>query len=645
MSKINKITLSNFKFFSQEDSIQLDGKHLLLYGENGSGKSSVYWGLYTLLEAAMKNFVDVRKYFEPRNEESLVNIYAPLMSDIRSHQEHANSYITIETDNNQIYSLSLLGNNICGIPTVQESRKASDFINYQSIFKFQDFRNSETPDLYNVFVHSILPYVSFSTISIKGRTLSNAGEMWESYTEGPGHTTNRKGDIIQVYKNSAAYRQFEKFDKHFDTEIKKLIDFINPHAIKYVEELGYKIDFELKYEKATFIKRDKTYDYTPFKLKFVITKYNGIPVDVKRPQTFLNEAKMSAIAVAIRLSVLDYRINKETDDNALKVLILDDLMISLDMCNREKLMDVLLEEYTKKFQILFLTHDRNLYNFLKERSVKKNLWITKEMYVGEEQRLYKEYPVIIDGEEEPIEKAKKYYAAKDYVTSGVHIRRALEKLFVHLLPQELYIRHDGTFVPLQTLWEKLKDFYSRNGKPIDPDIIALFTDSKLLVLNPNAHFQRLSVPVYRSELKTAFTLYEKLSNLEKIEKELVIPRGTTAVFNAPDINYYYRFVFDEDLTIIMGDNLISVMPHCSNIYWRYNGIEYYDFEKGVQNINHRLRTSTPKLNKLLEGLTQKIPLGITEDRFIKECTVNGTKLNDYFEGFEIASLILASTKA
>lgn len=647
MSKINKITLSNFKFFSQEDSIQLDGKHLLLYGENGSGKSSVYWGLYTLLESAMKASTDVQKYFTPRDTESLVNIYAATSVDAVTQIEHANSYITLDTDNSQ-YSLSLLSNNVCGNNAAQESRKASDFINYQSIFKFQDFRNSETPDLYNVFVSSILPYVNFTTFyGIKGKNLSNAGEMWKSYTEGPGKTRNRNGDEIQVYKSSPEYKQFLYFERHFHMEFLRLIDFINSNAQNNLQELGYNIQFHLELTPASHFKGDTRYSFTPFQVKLFITEYNGNPVRIERPQTFLNEAKMSAIATAIRLSILDFRINTAAAD-ALKVLILDDIMISLDMSNREKLMDFLLDKYSMTYQILFFTHDQNLYSFVdsKIKQKKQNVfWLRKEMYVGEDDGAHKEFPVIINGECDPIEKARKYYTSRDYVVSGLFIRKAIEKLIVTLLPKELYLRPDGGFVELQTLWEKLKDFYSHNGFPLSADTIHLFEDSKLLVLNPAAHFQRLATPVYKNELINAFSLYDELIKLPKIEKELVIPKGSIAEFNAPDINYYYRFVFNEDLTIIMGDNLISVMPHCSNIYWQYNGIEYYDFETGVQNLNHRLRTSTPKLNKLLEGLTQKIPLGITEDRFIKECTVNGTKLNDYFEGFEIASLILASTKA
>ena len=64
MSKIKSLQLNNFKFFRQSDPILLDSKHLLLYGENGSGKSSVFWGLYTLLEAAYKQPNEVKSYFD-----------------------------------------------------------------------------------------------------------------------------------------------------------------------------------------------------------------------------------------------------------------------------------------------------------------------------------------------------------------------------------------------------------------------------------------------------------------------------------------------------------------------------------------------------------------------------------------------------
>ena len=394
MSKINTITLSNFKFFGKEETINIDGKHLLLYGENGSGKSSLFWGVYTLLEASFKQSIETDKYFQPfgSNEESLVNIYATQQICPITHREHCNSCIKIDADDDTEYALSLLDSTICGSTNAQESRKATDFINYQSIFKFQDFKNSEKPNLYEVFIYSVLPYITFTSFPIKDKTLTNAGAMWEEYKKGPGTTTNHKGDTIQVYKNSKEYTDFIKFEKHFNKNFEVLIDFINSHASDYVEKLGYNIKFELEYTAPSHVKKDKNYEWIPFCIDLIITSYNNQVVQIKKPQSFLNEAKMSAIAVAIRLAIIDQRIGSAVPE-ALKVLVLDDLMISLDMINRDKLMDLLLNDFAQRYQILFLTHDRMLFEFVnyKIKQHKQDVnWLKKELYVEEDNITKKE---------------------------------------------------------------------------------------------------------------------------------------------------------------------------------------------------------------------------------------------------------------
>ena len=76
-SNINKIKIQNFKFFQQPLEFDFDnGKHLLLYGENGSGKSSLYWALYTILECANKeDDNEIKKYFDFTNDEKLTNLF------------------------------------------------------------------------------------------------------------------------------------------------------------------------------------------------------------------------------------------------------------------------------------------------------------------------------------------------------------------------------------------------------------------------------------------------------------------------------------------------------------------------------------------------------------------------------------------
>ncbi len=79
MYKIKEIKLTNFKFFFGEKVIKLDRKNALIYGENGSGKSSIYWGIHCFLQSTLKpNIESVQKYFKliTENEESIRNRYA-----------------------------------------------------------------------------------------------------------------------------------------------------------------------------------------------------------------------------------------------------------------------------------------------------------------------------------------------------------------------------------------------------------------------------------------------------------------------------------------------------------------------------------------------------------------------------------------
>lgn len=621
MSKILQILLSNFKFFNKEEVIDINNNHLLLYGENGSGKSSLFWGIYTLLEASFKQPIETDKYFQAfgTNDESLVNIYATKKICPITNKEHCDSYIKIKSNNNTEYVLSLLDSTICGNTNAQESRKATDFINYQSIFKFQDFKNSETPDLYEVFNYSVLPYVTFPSFPIKGKTLTNAGLMWEEYKNGPGKTINYKGDTILVYKHSPEYKNFLAFEKHFNENLTKLVEFINTHGSDFVNKLGYDIKFELKYTPPTHIKKDKNYEWTAFRIDLIITSYNGQIVQIKKPQSFLNEAKMSAIAIAIRLAIIDQRIGTAVPD-ALKVLVMDDLMISLDMGNRDALMDLLLKDYSGKYQILFFTHDKNLYNFvdykIKEHKMSSQ-WLKKEMYIGEDESNKCEYPIIIDGETDSLSKSKKYYEANDYTTCALYIRKALEEIVTEYLPEEYCKNAEGRFVELNVLWKRLLQYTNS----IPEDIKKRFSRSRLTILNPSAHYQKLSCPIYKRELHDAIKLIEDLKKISIKVKILLIDKDCHLKFVHPIHDYSFEFKLKQDMIRGKEEN-----PICIIDTWQYNGIILYDFINGNHGTPPVVKET--RFNKMIENLMNLPMLGITKDMFLQNTKLDRGVLKD-----------------
>lgn len=56
MATITQIEIDGFKAFPANFTLNLGtGKNLLLYGENGSGKSSLYYALHALLQSVFKD--------------------------------------------------------------------------------------------------------------------------------------------------------------------------------------------------------------------------------------------------------------------------------------------------------------------------------------------------------------------------------------------------------------------------------------------------------------------------------------------------------------------------------------------------------------------------------------------------------------
>ena len=613
MSKIKSLQLNNFKFFRQSDPIILDGKHLLLYGENGSGKSSIFWGLYTLLEAAYKQPNEVKSYFNS-SDTSLVNIFAIKQTDPGTGIEHSDSYVTIETDNGKTFKASLLDTTICGNNDAKESRKAMDFLNYQSLFAFQHFKNSENVDLSDVFDYYMLPYVTFSPIRVNGKDISNAGEMWKEYQNGP---TKVGGNIKKNNKN-----EFQSFESHFKTEFQKLIDFINQNSYDIIKELGYDIHFTLSYTLPSSYIGYKIYDYQKYKIILTIDSYNGKSIPINRPQTFLNEAKLTALALSIRLCVLKYRTNTLAAD-ALQVLVLDDIMISLDMSNREMLSELLLKNggYADKYQLLFFTHDRNLFQFIDRRRKEIGIYIGKDSHGIE-------YPVIVDEEADSYSKAQKYRDAFDYETASIYIRKTLEQILKNLLPPEILKSDPDTFVSLQSMWGKFKQIYS----PIDTNIMSLFENSKLLILNPAAHL--LSKPIYKRELDRAFMLVDELKKISSKYKEIIlIEKGAKVEYKSTSTpQYMCSFNLDVAMCADRETKQVVKEPQCSNIYFEYNGKQYYDPDTGQSDMNHPLKTKTPKLSRFVKGLSQN-PFNITENEFLDNAKVNGISLREYLDGY------------
>lgn len=417
---IDSITIQNFKAFQTEITIPVNRKHVLIYGPNGSGKSSLYWALYTLFQCATKPLETIEKYFQIANDENLLNVNEPNLS----------SYIKIKTIANgteRDFKLDISG--VDGEKAnLKELDLASDFISHRLLINFYNFHNSKEINLKEVFERDILPFIQ-------------------------GHTHFKDRVLLDVLKDindqliSLVGRQWRKVQsieenelKNINIEVKSIVDFINLNATKYLEDyfkpndIKINITYRGAYQvERRIVGRKKKFFLIPpfFKLTIESKKADGTWQNIDRPQSFLNEARLTRIGVAIRFCLLQRRIQNVP----LKILALDDMLISLDLDNRLQLIETILNLYKNEYQLFIFTHEKGFYNEIKRHIINEvEDWNIYEFLDQDKQQIR------FKNAKTNIEKATDFLKDGEYENCALELRRLGE-----IILKNFILEHESKF--------------------------------------------------------------------------------------------------------------------------------------------------------------------------------------------------------
>ncbi|MVM29385.1 AAA family ATPase [Spirosoma sp. HMF4905] len=522
MARIDSIHINQFKFFADNDPIQLGGKHLLLYGENGSGKSSLFWALYTLLESVQKTDEHINRYFTQTDDASLVNVHA---QPIDAGDWGAFIEATL-TDGEGSYRVAVNDFSIKSRPRSQATLRASDFLNYRFMYKLHDCRHKDEINLFDLFQKEVFPYIitraKFSLLHEPVETY-DFNEIWDDLQKGVPALA--EGEVSEDDQRREQKKFADKL-RAFVEELKTLSSEINGVGNQLLrEELGYpKIRFEVDCQqkfkplggRGELTGRDSDEPDGPLRLTLTIPEYDNIANVVRRPQSFLNEAKLTAIGIAIRLAILrrrsDYLRRAE-----FRILVLDDLLISLDMSNRRKVLDLLLKRYAPIYQLFILTHDRSFYHFA-EKKIRieygqSDEWEFTEMYQDTISPIARPY---FNTKKPNLKQAQDYFNVHDYSACGLYLRKECEKRLDELLPEgwKKTFKADGTSEPknLNDKINSLEDFCAVEGIDYAPfRALKIYKD---VILNTLAH-NDIDSPLYRDELKLLMPVIKKLSTINR----------------------------------------------------------------------------------------------------------------------------------
>ena len=354
MIRINYLDIKYFKFFSDTEKIELEGKNILVFGENGSGKSTIYWAFYTFLQSSIKSNYDIAKYFTQSttskiNEKSLVNIYE---------SDDNKSYIKLNLTNNSNFCISkdvdAINTNDKSNTLISNANLASDFISYKYLFRFFNFLHREDIDLFPLFSYEILQFLSKDT--------NNMSELWNEILTLIDSKPRKNNKILN--------QKLTLFNNHL-TEI---ISDLNIPIDNYLKQFKYNnLKLKLSVEEGTY--NGKEFIYPKITLEIIIKKDDTNEIKIYKPQSYFNEAKLTAIALSVRLAITYNKLK----NSELKILVLDDLLVSLDMSNRETVLNVITnDKYLKDYQIIILTHEKSFFEMAKRKLLFN--WKYLEMY-------------------------------------------------------------------------------------------------------------------------------------------------------------------------------------------------------------------------------------------------------------------------
>jgi ABC-type lipoprotein export system ATPase subunit len=629
MTRIKSITLKNIKFFGESQTLSLDGKHCLIYGENGSGKSSVYWTLYRLLASANKlEEAEISKYFVPNGEFSWLNVYEVANGNHESE-------ISLLLDDDSLLKLTDNDYSINKNQVAKESNMASEFLSYKFLYKLLDFTVSEDIDLFTVFHQQLLPYIRFQPVTywrknqttgiIEDYKATNALQIFNFVKKGPqDNFPNQKRELKFPPKNTQQYLDYKKIVDGFEASMQNVMNQVNAVGNPILkQDLDHTITFDVRFiiEKP-FALSLNNFEPPKYKIELNITDYEGLGPVVKKPHAFLNEAKLTAVGLAIRLAVLRQRLQTAK----LKILVVDDLLISLDMSNREKVLKLIFSKYLTNYQVFILTHDRVLFEFVRmfiDQKSNRDQWAIYEMYEGESDDKKIKFPVIIDSKANYFEKADSYFKVKDYTACSFYLRKELEKLVKERLTDEQTRTFDEgqKFHALKYLWDKMVERYAFLNSPVSEDLKEKFESSKIMVLNAQAH-DNLSFPVYKLEIEKAIELIKEISLLKIPNKIILLQKGMLMQFKHPTEDYSLDFELLQDFYI---DNLDATrevhFPNCRILTWQYKGNEFWDFRHNVISIPQKLREE--KINKILLNITRIPVLAINESIVLENTKLLG----------------------
>ena len=497
--RISRIEIKDFRAFSGEPltiDLTLKGKNLLVYGENGSGKSSLYLALKDFLECAAKKHDILKSPYR--------NIFVKT--------KDAYVKLTFNDPNDatvpaEVFEWSHTTNDTANL-LILEVDKAKGFLDYKALLRTYFLQQErDTVNIFDLLIKGLLAGVEND---LTGRTF---GDEWELIQK----SIPKKNTEKQI-------RPLSKLLTDFNDGLRVKLDELKTKVGEMLGYFGYQISVDFVFAGVSYNRKprrqDKGFDNCDVGLK--VTFFTE---ELTNHHHLLNEAKLSAIAIAIFLAALTFQ---PSPSRGVRILALDDVLIGLDMSNRLPVLEILHNLFAD-YQIFFITYDRAWYEIVKQRIDSRKeaaKWKYVEFFSGS--TFEHELPIYAE-DKKYLDVAKAYLAQNDYKAAVIYLRTHFEKIIKNFCDnRDLRVRYkiNQKQVTGENFWKAVLEGHPAGSPPFVSAALATQVETyRKVILNPLSH--PLLETVHRREVE------ESITTIETLETELRAHTRVRAATPAP----------------------------------------------------------------------------------------------------------------
>lgn len=505
--RLAAIRICSYRGFPHPIEIRLaapgdKGRSLVLYGENGSGKSSFGKSVRDFLDfrSGAVNFDDFKyRHADPPNADRGIT----LIFDDPAHPD---------------LEWKPAGRDAAH-PQFKDMARARGWLDYRVVWRASDVQFGDYVDIFRPLVEDILPSCQ------RGVTNETFGQLWEEIT-----TAAAKNPTRTVY----TWQDVDELETDvpiFNTALQAFLPELEKQANKFLGEFAPWTSMELKWGRgANYNSASRSGKFSLGSVQLRMLDRDGKPLP--KPSEFLNEARVTAIGLCLYLAGMARSVPPKRADGSTypRILVLDDVLLSLDMAHRLPLLSVLRDHF-KDWQVLLLTHDRAWYEIAKQQL---EGWAHHELFtirVGDY-----EQPVLRQ-DQDHLYWALQFLQDGHVKAAAVHVRTKFElilKWACESLGLPVKYRQEAHKIPASDFWAALKSATIKispapcfhrlpdgtvkwwQPKQIEQRVVPLPLDRRIehaisWVLNPLSHSQ--TVDRYSKEIDEAIFALDELEDV------------------------------------------------------------------------------------------------------------------------------------